>query len=155
MAVLNQEHKTFIIRMLARYSAHEDVKKNFRERFDMELADGHISYYNPENRSSRLSSKLQEVFYRERDRYLNEFEDLPLTKRAVRLRELTQATEMVREKAQQTRSIEDIKAWADCIMKIHRVMQDIESGDSTANSQDRVNEKRFYQQINQNVYFNK
>lgn len=158
MAILKKEHKVHIIRSLARYASHSEIRQSMFEKFGIKPSPAQIQIYDVAKAKAGkrgVGKELQELYYTERDRFLNDYDDLPLTRRGVRLRELSKAAEIAKKKVQEGQQNEDIRVWTDCIMKIHRVMQDVEGANQNSNQTADEDVKSFYQQINQNVYFNK
>ena len=158
MATLKKQHKVHIIRSIACYASYNEVIQSLKDKYGVAASVSQVQQYNVarETRARKgVGKELQELFYSERDKYLNQYGDLPLTRRGARLRELSEAAGIARKKARDSGENEDIRTWADCIMKIHRIMQDIEGGNKEKQAAEAEDVKRFYQQINQNIYFNK
>ncbi|MEX0769441.1 MAG: DUF2280 domain-containing protein [Balneolaceae bacterium] len=158
MPTLKKQHKVHIISSLARYASYNEARQSLKDKFGVDINVSQVQAYNVSKEytgNKGVGKELQELFYAERDKYLNEYGDLPLTRRGARLRELSEIAEMAKHSAQINGENDDLRVWGDAIMKIHRIMQDIEGGDNGKQAGEAENVKRFYQQINQNIYFNK
>ncbi|MDG5767376.1 DUF2280 domain-containing protein [Balneolales bacterium ANBcel1] len=100
MAKLKNEHKLYIIKQLARFESLEEVKKALWGKYGIEVEYGHLSYYNPNNRSSRLSGELRTIFEEEREAFLNEYKEMPYSHREYRIKTLCEIAQKMEDEGQ-------------------------------------------------------
>lgn len=158
MAKLKNELKVLIVRMLARYSSHREVQSRIQEDYGIYVPHNQLAYYNPvRDESTKLSTMLRELFYRERDAFLNDTSDLPLTKKDYRIRELCKMAERVKnvisETDKQDKQIHAIRIYTDTIMKIDKLMESDHKAGEREPREDDI--RPTLKQINNYIYFDK
>lgn len=96
MARLTTPEKREVVQRLAAFETPAEVVQWAAEDLEKELSHEQVSYYDP-TRGSRHSPKWEELFYEAREEFLNDLDTIPLSHRAVRLRELTTLYERAKE----------------------------------------------------------
>ncbi len=144
MAKLKNEHKIFIIKQLARFESLEEVKKALWGKYGIEVEYGHLSYYNPNNRSSRLSGKLRALFEEEREAFLNEYKEMPYSHREYRIKALCEIAEIFKNDGR----------WRDLANLIPKIDGILERRGSESKTNDPL-ESDTLSRINQMLYFDK
>jgi len=96
MARLTTPEKREVVQRLAAFETPAEVVQWAAEHLEKELSHEQVSYYDP-TRGSRHSPKWEELFYEAREEFLNDLDTIPLSHRAVRLRELTDLYERAKE----------------------------------------------------------
>jgi len=96
MARLTTPEKREVVQRLAAFETPTEVVQWAAEDLEKELSHEQVSYYDP-TRGSRHSPKWEELFYEAREAFLNDLDTIPLSHRAVRLRELTDLYERAKE----------------------------------------------------------
>lgn len=157
MARLTKTHKAFIVRRLARYASVREVISEFRESFDDSVSKQQVALYNPENKSSTLGREMRELFYRERNTFLDDTSDLILTRRGVRIRKLCETADEAEKMIKLAENCRDkcaaIRTFTDILMKIHKIVEpDHKTG---VEQQDEDYIPPTLQKINSYIYFDK
>lgn len=157
MARLSKEHKAFIVRALARYSSLNEIMSGFQETFKRTVSKKQVSIYHPENKCCTAGKELRELFYRERDTYLNDTSDLPLTKRGYRIRELcetaAQAKLIIDLAGKYDTKMQAMRVYTDTIMKIDKLLDSDRRTDDK--EPDQEDSRPTFQQINSYIYIDK
>jgi len=96
MARLTTPEKRQVVQRLAAFETPTEVVQWAAEDLEKQLSHEQVSYYDP-TRGSRHSPKWEELFYEAREEFLNDLDTIPLSHRAVRLRELTDLYERAKE----------------------------------------------------------
>ncbi len=142
MAKLKSDLKELIIRRLAQYNSPTEVQKELEETFNVEVPYNQIAHYNPDNQTSKLSGKYKELFYRERDAFLNDIKNQPLTYTGYRIRRLC-------EIAEELRLAGDLEGESRTIMRIHKIFQE----ENTPGESMQEQKGSTYNLINNHLYY--
>ena len=156
MARLKKEHKTFIVRSLARYASQREVINAVKDKFGLSISHSQVSMYHPEASSSRtLGQDLRELFYRERDSFLNDVSDLPYSNKGYRIRKMceaaTEAEAIMLMATTSDEKLSAIRTFTDSLVKIDRMMEP--GRESRPDNDDGI--RPTIQQINNLIYFDK
>lgn len=87
MAVLNDTERRKIVQRLATFESPVEVAEWASEEFEKDIEANQVVHYDP-TRSDDIANKWQTVFKETREQFLNDFDAIPLSHQAVRLREL-------------------------------------------------------------------
>jgi hypothetical protein len=88
MAQLKDSERREIVQRLAVFESPTEVAEWASEEFGKDVDRTQVFHYDP-TRSDRTGQKWAELFEETRDAFLNDLDTIPLSHRAVRLRELT------------------------------------------------------------------
>ena len=88
MADLATEHKTFIVRCLARFLSPTEIVEAVKEEFDgLAVSKQQVRHYNPEQ-SAEVAAEWRALFETERQTVIAETNGIGISHKSVRLREL-------------------------------------------------------------------
>jgi hypothetical protein len=87
MARLNDTERKEVVRRLACFESPTAVKEWASEELDKDLSIEQIAHYDPTRRDT-TAEKWEVLFKRTREDFLSDLDNIPLSHRAVRLREL-------------------------------------------------------------------
>lgn len=92
MAVLTIEQKQFIVIRQAMSERGKDIRKAFKEEYDIELSRDQVVRYDPNltDSAKRMSRPLMELYAATREQFLAEQVKTPIANRAYRLRKLNE-----------------------------------------------------------------
>lgn len=96
MAKLADTERRAIVERLACFETPAQVQSYVAEEFSKEVPISQVTHYDP-TRSDRLAKKWETLFEETRQAFLNDLDTIPLSHRAVRLRELTDLYERAKE----------------------------------------------------------
>jgi hypothetical protein len=96
MAQLKDSERREIVQRLAVFESPTEVAEWASEEFDKDVGRTQVFHYDP-TRSDRTGEKWAELFEETREEFLNDLDTIPLSHRAVRLRELTDLYERAKE----------------------------------------------------------
>jgi len=88
MARLRDTERREIVQRLACFESPSEVVEYVSEAFDKDVTVRQVCHYDP-TRSEEAAEKWKRLFEEAREAFLNELDTIPLSHRAVRLRELT------------------------------------------------------------------
>ncbi|MDE2104436.1 MAG: DUF2280 domain-containing protein [Patescibacteria group bacterium] len=93
MAALKDTDKVFVVTRLACFAKPTEIADELKQRgIDVSLAQ--LSIYDPNHRAGkRLSSKLRELFEETRKQFLEDVSAIPISHKAMRVRELAKMLE--------------------------------------------------------------
>lgn len=155
MARLTKTHKAYIVRSLARYSSIREVISAFQEKFNISVSKSQVALYDPENKSCTAGAEMRELFYAERNCFLNDTDGLPYTYRGYRIRKMceaaTEAETIMLLATTSDEKLSAIRTFTDCLVKIDRMMEP--GKESKPEDDDAV--RPTLQQINNYLYFDK
>lgn len=84
---ISDEVKTFIVRELACYDPPSVVAASVKEEFGIDISRQAVQAYDPTKRQGKeLSEKLRKLFEKTRKRFDESTDDIPISKKAVRLK---------------------------------------------------------------------
>ncbi|MFU8925135.1 DUF2280 domain-containing protein [Acinetobacter puyangensis] len=87
MATLNQKHKLFIVRSLAQWNTPTETVELVQQEFDITISRQQCEAYDPTKRTGQnLSKALSDEFYKTREQFRKNTDEMPLANLAVRLR---------------------------------------------------------------------
>ena len=87
MATLNQKHKLFIVRSLAQWNTPTETVELVRQEFGITISRQQCEAYDPTKRTGQnLSKALADEFYKTREQFRKNTDEMPLANLAVRLR---------------------------------------------------------------------
>ncbi|MEN8398710.1 DUF2280 domain-containing protein [Acinetobacter towneri] len=87
MATLNQKHKLFIVRSLAQWNTPTETVELVQQEFGITITRQQCEAYDPTKRTGQnLSKVLAEEFYKTREQFRKNTDEMPLANLAVRLR---------------------------------------------------------------------
>ena len=87
MATLNQKHKLFIVRSLAQWNTPTETVELVQQEFGITISRQQCEAYDPTKRTGQnLSKVLADEFYKTREQFRNNTDEMPLANLAVRLR---------------------------------------------------------------------
>ena len=86
---LPMEVKRFVVKCAARYDSPSEIVRAVGTEFGVQMTRAGAQRYDPtRSAGASLSAELRELFERERRRFIEQLETVPLAHRAVRLRKL-------------------------------------------------------------------
>jgi len=90
---LIDRHKRFLVHRLAAFDTPQEAADAFKDQFGVELTAQRVEHYDP-NKSAGLSlaKHLKDEFEKARKAFLNKMESIPEAHRAVRVKQLAQAS---------------------------------------------------------------
>jgi len=88
VAKLRDKERREVVKRLACFEQPAEVQDYVSEEFDKEPSIRQIIHYDP-TKSEHTGEKWEELFERTREEFLSDLDTIPLSHRAVRLRELT------------------------------------------------------------------
>ena len=87
MATLNQKHKLFIVRSLAQWNTPTETVELVQQEFGITISRQQCEAYDPTKRTGQnLSKALADEFYKTREQFRKNTDEMPLANLAVRLR---------------------------------------------------------------------
>lgn len=87
MATLNQKHKLFIVRSLAQWNTPTETVELVQQEFGITISRQQCEAYDPTKRTGQnLSKVLADEFYKTREQFRKNTDEMPLANLAVRLR---------------------------------------------------------------------
>ena len=87
MATLNQKHKLFIVRSLAQWNTPTETVELVQQEFGITISRQQCEAYDPTKRTwQNLSKALADEFYKTREQFRKNTDEMPLANLAVRLR---------------------------------------------------------------------
>ena len=87
MATLNQKHKLFIVRSLAQWNTPTETVELVQQEFGITITRQQCEAYDPTKRTGQnLSKVLADEFYKTREQFRKNTDEMPLANLAVRLR---------------------------------------------------------------------
>ena len=87
MATLNQKHKLFIVRSLAQWNTPTETVELVQQEFGITISRQQCEAYDPTKRTGQnLSKALSDEFYKTREQFRKNTDEMPLANLAVRLR---------------------------------------------------------------------
>jgi len=96
MARLRDTERREIVQRLACFESPSEVVEYVSEAFDKDVTVRQVCHYDP-TRSEETAEKWKRLFEETREAFLNDLDTIPLSHRAVRLRELTDLYERAKE----------------------------------------------------------
>jgi len=96
MARLTDTERKEIVRRLACFESPSEVKEWASTELEKDLSLEQIAHYDP-TRRDRAGQKWRDLFHETREAFLSDLDTIPLSHRAVRLRELTDLYERAKE----------------------------------------------------------
>jgi len=96
MASLRDSERREIVQRLACFESPPEVAEWASEEFEKDVTRNQVHHYDP-TRSDETAEKWEELFQETREAFLNDLDTIPLSHRAVRLRELTNLYERAKE----------------------------------------------------------
>jgi hypothetical protein len=96
MASLRDTERRKIVQRLAAFESPTAVAEWASEAFDKDVSRQQVKHYDP-TRAKDTADKWTELFEKTREAFLNDLDTIPLSHRAVRLRELTNLYERAKE----------------------------------------------------------
>lgn len=91
--------KVFIARQLAAFEPPSSVVSMVKAEYGLDVKPQTVECYHPERKAGeRLSAKLREEFYRAREAYKTDLDDIPEAHKAVRVRHLADAARKAKGK---------------------------------------------------------
>lgn len=87
MAQLKDSEKREIVQRLAVFESPSEIADWASEEFGKDISRSQVFHYDP-TRSDRMGEKWEKLFERTREDFLEDVDTIPLSHRAVRLREL-------------------------------------------------------------------
>jgi hypothetical protein len=96
MARLRDTERREIVQRLACFESPSEVVEYVSEAFDKEVTVRQVCHYDP-TRSEETAEKWKRLFEETRESFLSDLDTIPLSHRAVRLRELTDLYERAKE----------------------------------------------------------
>lgn len=96
MAVLNDDERRQIVQRLAAFETPSEVVQWGSEALGKDLSIQQVCFYDP-TRSGETSGKWEELFKEARKSFLEDLDTIPLSHRAVRLRELQSLYDRAKE----------------------------------------------------------
>ena len=89
MAALKEPVKIFIVQSLACFETPQQVVDAVREEFGIEIERQQVASYDPTKATCRgMSQKLKDLFYRTREDFKKNIEDIPIANKAFHFKEL-------------------------------------------------------------------
>jgi len=96
MASLRETERREIVQRLACFESPTEVAEWASEAFEKDVTPNQVHHYDP-TRCDETAQKWTELFQETREAFLNDLDTIPLSHRAVRLRELTDLYERAKE----------------------------------------------------------
>ena len=96
MATLTDTERREIVQRLACFESPPEVAEWASQAFEKDVTPNQVHHYNP-MRSEETAQKWVELFHDTRDAFLNDLDTIPLSHRAVRLRELQHLYDRVKD----------------------------------------------------------
>ncbi|WVL99747.1 hypothetical protein [Salinibacter phage 7_11] len=96
MARLRDTERREIVQRLACFESPSEVVEYVSEAFDKDVTVRQVCHYDP-TRSEETAEKWKRLFEETRESFLSDLDTIPLSHRAVRLRELTDLYERAKE----------------------------------------------------------
>jgi len=96
MARLRDKERRKIVQRLACFESPSEVVEYVSEAFDKDVTVRQVCHYDP-TRSEETAEKWKRLFEETRESFLSDLDTIPLSHRAVRLRELTDLYERAKE----------------------------------------------------------
>jgi len=96
MARLRDTERREIVQRLACFESPSEVVEYVSEAFDKDVTVRQVCHYDP-TRSEETAEKWKRLFEETREAFLSDLDTIPLSHRAVRLRELTDLYERAKE----------------------------------------------------------
>jgi len=96
MASLRDSERREIVQRLACFESPPEVAEWASEEFEKDVTRNQVHHYDP-TRSDETAKKWEALFQETREAFLNDLDTIPLSHRAVRLRELTDLYERAKE----------------------------------------------------------
>jgi len=96
MASLRDSERREIVQRLACFESPPEVAEWASEEFEKDVTRNQVHHYDP-TRSDETAEKWEELFQETREEFLSDLDTIPLSHRAVRLRELTDLYKRAKE----------------------------------------------------------
>ncbi|MFM0135670.1 DUF2280 domain-containing protein [Caballeronia grimmiae] len=113
MPVLKKVVKTFIVRALARYHSPTEVVAMVKETYGLDVSTSQVVTYNPKTFMGRsLSREFVDLFEAERKNFLECEQEIGISQRAVRLRELDDELQRAKKRQEPRWIIKTLEAAA-------------------------------------------
>jgi len=96
MASLRDSERREIVQRLACFESPTEVAEWASAEFEKDVTPNQVHHYDP-TRAKDTADKWEELFQETREAFLNDLDTIPLSHRAVRLRELTDLYERAKE----------------------------------------------------------
>lgn len=96
MASLRDSERREIVQRLACFESPTEVAEWASAEFEKDVTPNQVHHYDP-TRAKDTADKWEELFQETREAFLNDLDTIPLSHRAVRLRELTTLYERAKE----------------------------------------------------------
>jgi len=96
MARLRDTERREIVQRLACFESPSEVVEYVSEAFEKDVSVRQVCHYDP-TRSDETAEKWETLFEETRESFLNDLDTIPLSHRAVRLRELTDLYKRAKE----------------------------------------------------------
>jgi hypothetical protein len=96
MASLRDSERREIVQRLACFESPTEVAEWASAEFEKDVTPNQVHHYDP-TRAEDTADKWEELFQETREAFLNDLDTIPLSHRAVRLRELTTLYERAKE----------------------------------------------------------
>jgi hypothetical protein len=96
MASLRDSERREIVQRLACFESPPEVAEWASEAFEKDVTRNQVHHYDP-TRSDETAEKWEKLFQETRKAFLNDLDAIPLSHRAVRLRELTDLYEQAKD----------------------------------------------------------
>jgi len=131
MARLRDTERREIVQRLACFESPSEVVEYVSEAFDKDVTVRQVCHYDP-TRSEETAEKWKRLFEETREAFLNDLDTIPLSHRAVRLRELTDLYERAKEQEEVEKAARMLKQAAKEVGEAFTNRQQIEQdGDMT------------------------
>ena len=144
MAKLKNKHKAFIVKQLACLEAPNEIVAQLKKRFDVEVSQAQVAYYNPNGSqgSRELAQKWRHLFDETRDRFIADSSQIPISHKNYRLKELQKIYEKLLQQGNLTEACKVLE-------QVAKEMGGAYAGNSTPEIQ--VNDGNFYERVNKKI----